>query len=90
MEIKTLRVLALEIFKTSNNLNSHRIVLTENTIFCTQSKYIKLSDSSLRALGPYTWSFLPENIKSTPFVIIFKDFIKNWFRPNVNVSCASK
>ena len=33
MEIKTLRTLALEIFKTLNNLNPHRIVLTESTIF---------------------------------------------------------
>ena len=33
MEIKTVRTLALEIFKTSNNLNPHRIVLTESTIF---------------------------------------------------------
>ena len=33
MEIKTLRTLALEIFKTLNNLNPHRIVLTERAIF---------------------------------------------------------
>ena len=39
------------------------------------------SDRSLRVLGPHTWNSLPENIKSTTSVIIFKDFIKNWFGP---------
>ena len=33
MEIKTPRTFALEFFETSNNLNPHRIVLTESTIF---------------------------------------------------------
>ena len=33
MEIKTLRTLALEIFKTLNNLNLLSIVLTESMIF---------------------------------------------------------
>ena len=88
MEIKRLRTHAFEIFKTLNSLNptfmkdifnfspyrTHR----KHDIFPHSRDTSNYGGRSLRALGPQTWNFLPENIKSTTSMIIFKDFIKDW------------
>ena len=73
VEIKRLRTLALEIFKTLNNLNpnfmkdvfnfssysTHR----KQAIFVRSRNTSNYGDRSLRALGLHTWNSLPENIK---------------------------
>ena len=69
MEIKRLRTLTLETFKTLNNLNPER----KHDIFVHSRNTSNYGDRSLRALGTHTWNSLPENIKSTTS----KDFIKN-------------
>ena len=51
----------------------------KHDIFVHSRNTSNYGDRSLRALGPHTWNPLPENIKSTTSLIIFKDFIKNWF-----------
>ena len=85
-EIKRLRTLALEIFKTLSNLNpnfmkgifnfspysTHR----KHDIFVHSRNTSNYGDRSLRDLGTHTWNSLPENIKSTTSIIIFKDIIK--------------
>ena len=87
MEIRRLRTLALEIFKTLNNLNpdfmkdifyyspynTHR----KYDIFVYSRNTSSFGDKSLRALGPHMWNSLPESIKSTDSISIFKSFIKN-------------
>ena len=86
MEIKRLRTFALEISKTLNNLNPNFMIDIFN--FCPYSTHRKhdifvhspntlnYGDRNLRALGPHTWNSLPETIKSTTSIIIFKDIIK--------------
>ena len=96
MEIRRLRTLALEIFKTVNNLNpdfmkdifyyspynTHR----KYDIFVYSRNTSSFGDKSLRALGPHIWNSLPESIKSTDSISIFKSFIKNCSGPK----CKSK
>ena len=91
MEIKRLRTLAIEIFKTLNNLNpifmreifyfspykTHR----KYDIFVQNRNTSKYGDKSLRALGPHVWNSLPESIKSTNSISAFKNYIKTWFGP---------
>ena len=91
MEIKRLRKLALEIFKTLNNLNPNFIkdvfnfspysTHRKHNIFVHSRNTPIYDERSLRALGPHTWNSLPENIKSSTSIIIFKVFFKNWLRP---------
>ena len=91
MDIRRLRTLALEIFKTVKNLNpdfmkdifyyspynTHR----KYDIFVYSRKTSNFGDKSLRALRPHIWNSLPESIKSTDSISIFKSFIKNWSGP---------
>ena len=91
METRRIRVLATEIFKTLNNLNpsfmkdifhfSPYNTHKKHDIFVHSRNTSTYGDKSLRALGPHTWNSLPENIKSTASLFVFKEFIKNWFGP---------
>ena len=91
MEIKRLRTLALELFKTVNNLNPDFMkdifyLFPDQThkkydIFVHSRNTASFGDKSLRALGPHVWNSLPENIKSTDTISVFKNFIKNWCGP---------
>ena len=86
MDIRRLRTLALEIFKTVNNLNPG--FMKEIFYYCpynTHRKYdifvcsrntSSFGDNSLRALGPHIWNSLPESIKSTDSISVFKSFIQ--------------
>ena len=90
MEVKRLRVLLIEIFKTLNGLNpaymknifyrstnrnSERLKFNIKTQRYNQVKFGK---NSLRVLGPILWNSLPNNIKSLQSIIVFKKFIKSW------------
>ena len=87
MEIRRLRTLAPEIFKTLNNLNPNFMRNISNftphsnqrkyDIFAQSRNISNYGDRSVRALAPHTWNPLPENIKSTTPAIIFKYFIKS-------------
>ena len=91
VETRRLRTLALEIFKTVNNLNpdfmkdifyyspynTHR----KYDIFVYSRNTSSFGDKSLWALGPHTWNSLPESIKSTDSISVFKSFIRNWSGP---------
>ena len=99
MEIRRLRSLALEVFKTLNDLNpnfmkeifyylphsTHR----KHDIFVHSRKTAKYSDKSLKTLGPHIWNSLPENIKSETSISIFKSYIKNWFGPKCKCRMCS-
>ena len=91
MEIKRLRVLALEVFKTLNNLNpcymkdifhrtnndSHR----QNNLLVHHHNKTKYGDKSLRILGPRIWNSLPEKMKSVKNVETFRKLINEWCGP---------
>ena len=91
MEIKRIQTVALEIFKTLNNLNPNFMkdifyFSPYNThkkydIFVNSRNTSSYGDKSLRALGPHIWNSLPENIKSTNSIFVFKKFLKNWSGP---------
>ena len=66
MEIKRLRVLVIEIFKTVNNLNSN---------------YTKDIFTPKLQLGRKIWNQLPDNIKSETSHTKFKEYIDTWFGP---------
>ena len=90
MEVKRLRVLAIEIFKTLNDLNPaymknifHRSVnrTSERFKFNIQSQtfnQVKFGKNSLRVLGPILWNSLPNNVKSLQSISHFKKFINKW------------
>ena len=91
MEVKRLRTLAIEIFKTLQHLNpifmedifqktkwlSHK----PNNIQVNAHKTVKYGDRSLRALGPQIWNSLSESIKSETNYTKFKEYINQWFGP---------
>ena len=91
MEIKRLRIVALEVFKTVNNLNPDFMKdIFYFSPYSTHRKYdifvhcrntTSFGDKSLRALGPHIWNSLPDSIKSTNSIFRFKSFIKNWSGP---------
>ena len=97
MEIRRLRTLALEIFKTLNDLNptvmknifnfSPRCTHRKHDIFVHPRKTANYGDKSLKSVGPHIWNSLPDEIKATTSLSIFKKFIKNWFGPKC-VNCA--
>ena len=91
MEIRRMRTLALEIFKTLTDLNpsfmkdifhfspycSHK----KRDIFVHPRNTVTYGDKSLKSFGPHIWNSLPEQIKTTTSISIFKNFMKSWFGP---------
>ena len=90
MEVKRLRSLALEIYKTMNNLNPEYM----KDLFCVSKyrtserlkmnieskkfKQIRYGKKSLRVLAPILWNSLPNDAKSLPTVEAFKIFMQKW------------
>ena len=91
MEIRRIRTLVVEIFKTLNNINPNFMkeifhfspynTHKRHNIFVHSRNTSSYGDESLRALGPHIWNSLPESIKSTTSLFVLKKFIKNWFGP---------
>ena len=89
MEIKRLQCLALEIFKTVNNLNpyymneifSKTANLTQRPldIKFKQNNAIKYGGNSLRSLRPHIWNFLLREIKKQTDYKKFKNYMNDWF-----------
>ena len=82
IEIKLLRVLAIEIFKTVNNLNPNYMKdiftpklhpkVRPNDILVKYHNTITYSAKSLKTLGPKIWNQLPRDIKSETSYTKFK------------------
>ena len=89
MEVKRLSTLALEVFKTLNDMNpeymkeifhktafwTHRPVNVEVNEYHTT----KYGNKSLRCLGSHIWNSLPNQIKRETYYSKFKEFINDWF-----------
>ena len=92
MEIKRLRTLATDIFKTINNINpsymknvfiSKRNAKTRpHDIIVRHHNFATEGDNSLTALGRKIWSKLPANIKSLTSITKFKEYIRTRFGPS--------
>ena len=92
MEIKRLRTLATEIFKTINNINPScmKNIFTPKTITKIRPHDIIVrlhntatyGNKSLTALGPKVWNKVPTNIKSLTSITKFKEYMRTWFGPS--------
>jgi len=91
MEIKRLRSLAVEVFKTLNDMNpTYMKEIFYLSPYETHKKYdlyvqkrntTKYGNHSLRVLGASIWNSLPEKIKKISSLYEFKNFIKEWCGP---------
>ena len=89
MEIKRLRCLALEIFKTMNNLNPFYMkkIFSKTTnlthwpldINFNQNNTTKYRNNSLWSLGQHIWNSLPSEIKEETEYEKFKNYMDDWF-----------
>ena len=100
IEVKHLRTLAIEIFKTINDLNPPfmKEIFTKNTnsqrngttLMVKLQNSKKYGQDTLRALGPKIWNKLPTHLKEVSSLSIFKQLIKTWSGPECACSsCAS-
>ena len=91
MEIKRLRVPAIEIFKTVNNLNRKYMKdiftpkphykVRPNDILVKHHNTITYGTKSLKTLGLKIWNQLPDDIKSETTYTKCKEYIDTWFEP---------
>ena len=97
LELRRIRLLAIEIFKTLNNLNP--IYLKEIFILNTRNDKNKLyvqsqkskayGENSLRSLGPKIWNSLPEHFRQYRSIESFKDLINTWSGPMCKCNICS-
>ena len=86
MEIRRLKTLAVEIFKTLNEINPPYIKniftpkenakVRRNGITVNRINTSRFSTQSLRSLGPNIWNNLPSNIKSETSSLKFQEYVK--------------
>ena len=90
MEVKRLRTLALEIFKTLNNLNPDYMKETHRPfdIKVNQNSSTKHGQKSLKSLGPHIWNSLSIEIKEETNYEKFKNYINKWF--GVKCKCSMR
>ena len=89
MEVKRLRILITEIFKTLNDSNP--VFMKDIFHYCQNKSHKKhnlhvhsrnmsrYGNNSLRVLGAHIWNSLPENIKCTNSAYEIKNFLKGWY-----------
>ena len=98
MEVRRLRVLALEVFRSINKLNPSYIQnLFEKRVDSYRHKNdlkipirfsVRFGDKSVRALGPHIWNMLPAELKKETTYGKFKTEINKWFGPKCNCSAC--
>ena len=99
MEIKRLRNLALEIFKTINDLNPSFMKsifsaklnarVRPNDILVKTRKSATFGDKSLATLGPKIWNALPQNTKAENSYVKSKEYIATRFEPKCKCNVCS-
>ena len=91
LEIRRLKLLATEIFKTINNLNpsymkeifelnSRRDINSKKLVVQSQNSK-KYGTNTLRSLGPKIWNSLSVDIRTSNSLSTFKELIKTWSGP---------
>ena len=96
MEVRRLRTMALEIYKSLNNLNPlfmenlfikrNNINRRKNDLNIPTRNTVTFGNKSLRCLGPHIWNSLPENVKEASSFEKFKESINKWYGPNCKCS----
>ena len=93
MEVKRLRTLPLEVFKTLNNMNPEYMKETfHKTAFTThrllnKNHTTKHGNKSLTCLGPQIWNSFPNQIKKEINYTKFKELINDSF--GIKCKCNS-
>ena len=85
MKVNWLQTLAVEVFKTLNNMNPeymkemfHKAAfLTHRTL--NENNTVKYGNKSLRFLGSHISNSLPNQIKKWTDYTTFKEFFNDWF-----------
>ena len=98
MEVRRLRLLALEVFRSVNKLNPVCMQsLFEKNVNPKRYKddlkvpirnSVTFGDKSVRVLGPHIWNMLPAELKRETSYRKFKTQINNWFGPKCNCSAC--
>ena len=96
MEVWRLRTMALEIFKSLDDLNPlfmkelfnkrNNVNRRKNDLIIHTQNTVTFGSNSLRCLGPHIWNTLPENIKEITSFEKFKESINNWYGPSCKCS----
>ena len=98
LEVKRLRLLAIEIFKTLNNLNppymkdifrlnTRRTETGNDRLVVPAQNSRRYGSYTLRSLGPKIWNKLPSDLKNSVSLESFKSLIKSWSGPKCH--CGS-
>ena len=103
MEVKRLRLLALEIFQAFNE-NCPTFIMDENSVskkydlkipirnsvtFGDKSLSVTFGDKSLKSLATRVWNSLPKQVKTETSYVKFKEEINKWFGPKCKCSLCS-
>ena len=88
MQIKRIKQLAIEIFKTVNNLNpdfmkniftsKQNARVRPHDLLTRSHKTVTYGGKSLKILGPKIWNALPTEIKCETSLSKFKEYVKLW------------
>ena len=99
MEVKRLRILGIEIFKTLNDLNpqfmkdifqkTNWLTHKPSNIKVHSHNTVRYGDKSLTILGPHIWNSLPDEIKAESDFLKFKKYINQWFGPKCRCNLCS-
>ena len=91
MEVRGLRVLALEVFRSVNKLNPvYMQSLFEKNVNSKRYKddlkvpirnSVTFGDKSVGVFGPHIWNMLPAELKRETSYGKFKTQVNNWFGP---------
>ena len=91
MEVRRLSALALETFKTLNDLNPAfmKNVFAKREVSKRRKKNVeipnrntvKFGDKGIRSLGPHIWNGLPEETKNKNSYDKFKEYLNTWYGP---------
>ena len=99
MEVKRLRTMTLEIFKTLHDLNPpfmknlihkrNNANKRKNDLVIPTRNSVVFGDNSLRCYGPHIWNTLPEHIKAETSFEKFKEFLSTWYGPSCKCNACS-
>ena len=96
VEVRRLRTMALEIFKSLDDLNPllmkelfnkrNNVNRRKNDLIIHPRNTVTFGSNSSRSLGRHIWNALPENIKVITSFEKFKESINNWYGPSCKCS----
>ena len=104
MNLRQIRFLCIEIYKTNNSLNpdfmikifevkKNKRVVRERyklNLNIPRTNQVTFGTNSLKSYGPKIWNALPFNIKTAENISVFKTLIKKWNGGSCNCIICSQ